>query len=77
VYFAGFAQDAAKYSCTIQLHKEDDHHGSITYVGEVIPMLVDPSIIEDERNGLIISDRIVRKLAADGKLRYAWSVNKI
>jgi hypothetical protein len=76
VYFAGLAQDAAKYTCTIKFHHRYPQKGSVTYTGDVIPMTVDQTTVEEERMGLTVSNYAAKKMIYDDGLRYSVNISK-
>jgi hypothetical protein len=76
VYFAGLAEDAAKYTCTIKVHHKDPQKGSVAYSGDVIPMTVDRTTVEEERMGLTFSHYAAKKMICDDGLRYSVNISK-
>jgi hypothetical protein len=78
VYFAGFDQDAAKYTCIIKVdHPLDPNKGTVTYEGDVIPMTVQYSTIANEgMAGLILTNYAIKKLLCDDKLNIKISISK-
>jgi hypothetical protein len=76
VYFAGLAQDAAKYTYTIKFHHRYPQKGSVAYTGDVIPMTVDRTTVEEERMGLTFSNYAAKKMICDDVLLFSVNISK-
>jgi hypothetical protein len=76
LYYSGFAQDAAKYTCTIRVHHPDQNLGSVAYSGDVVSMTVDRKTVEKEGMGLTLSKYVVKQLVCDDELKCSISVSK-
>jgi hypothetical protein len=76
LYYSGFAQDAANYTCSINVHHPDHKRVSVTYSGDVISMTVDQKTIEKERMGLIFSNYAVKQLVCGNKLASYITISK-
>jgi hypothetical protein len=76
VYYAGFAPDAVKYTCTIKVHHQNPKTAAVTYLGDVIPMTIDHATIKKERMGLTLSKYVVTQLFWDNAIRCSAEVSK-
>jgi hypothetical protein len=62
LYFAGFPEEADKYSCTINAHNKYEKEESWLFNGKVIPLTTKESTVSQEGIGLILTDQIVKKI---------------